>query len=171
MVYSTAEDQLFALDAASGEPLWEKAAGPPFAMGFATTPILTEGVAFFLSQIGEMDAIDAATGERLWRYDAFPARVRSSPLLAQDKIYVDSPNGFVVALDAASGEVIQQYATSGLQVVNIAVSGSILYALSDSQQLYALDVESAELLWRRNAAGWSFSSLAGDGRNRLRQLL
>ena len=89
-----------------------------------------------------------------------PADFPPSPVLDQGKVFVDSPNGFVFALDAASGELFQQYATSGFQVANIAVSEGVLFVLSQDLNLYAFDVESAQLLWSRRGSVWMFFSLA-----------
>ena len=86
VVYGSMSGHLFALDAATAELLWDEMIieeGP--LLGSAFTPVLDNGVAFFLSGNGSLDALDVATGKRLWRFNAGFSAHFSTPVLDQGK--------------------------------------------------------------------------------------
>ena len=112
--------QFYALDATTGDPVWQADVGHRFG---SSSPVVHDGVVY-VGTIGDgplvvsgsddedefescaVLALDATTGEQLWRYDDFGGKenVESSPALADGRVYVGSESG-LYALDADTGEI------------------------------------------------------------------
>lgn len=114
---------LYALDARTGEALWTRSlvedfgAEAPF-YGFASSPVVAEGVLIVAAGAGEGRAIlglDAATGEERWAAGTDSIRYQS-PVLTRigERLHaVATGNQTVLGLDPASGEVLWSYDHEG----------------------------------------------------------
>lgn len=90
--------------------------------GLEATPIVVDGVMFTTGTWSKVYAHDAASGELLWQYDpevprewAFNACcdvVNRGPAVWQDKVYVGTLDGRLVALQAETGKVVWQQQTT-----------------------------------------------------------
>ena len=126
-------DVVQALDAKTGDPLWEYARDLPQG----TTPAFKKSIALYGDNVytatadGHMVALDARTGEAVWDIPVAGGRgaITGGPLAANGKIIVgtnrtprESPNpnpaagrdrgrGLVVALDAETGEELWRFDT------------------------------------------------------------
>ena len=82
-----------------------------------TTPIVHDGVMYFVAPGASLQAIDATNGDLIWEYfrtypkdmaEAIGAANLSrskSVAIYQDMIYFEAPDGFVVAIDAKTGKL------------------------------------------------------------------
>lgn len=82
----------------------------------ATVPLEAEGKVFITTQHSHLRAFDAASGKLLWEYDGGTTQRRSDPLALSwgnkgiaywdHKVFLDTTDGYVVALDAATGKEV-----------------------------------------------------------------
>jgi quinohemoprotein ethanol dehydrogenase len=89
----------------------------------ATVPLAVDGIIYLTVDQSLVHAVDAASGKLLWRYDPGVARVAGRKLritwgprgLAyyENKVYVGTTDGRLIALDATSGEPVFSVMTVG----------------------------------------------------------
>lgn len=89
----------------------------PDDRGLVSTPLVRDGVLYFVGSLNIVRAVDATTGELKWAYDPQVMeragdRVRSGwdhsrgIALWQDKVYVATWDGRLIAVDAATGREV-----------------------------------------------------------------
>lgn len=129
VMFLHAGERAMALDAATGDVLWERRIGatarPQLPQGQPRS-ISLYGDAVYLSTIdGRVLALDARTGDVRWETPVFdPAKdkvqITAGPLVANGKVFqgvsgcqaIDQPGGcFLVALDAATGKRLWRFDT------------------------------------------------------------
>lgn len=102
IVYAGNRDgYLYAIDAASGAERWRFTAADSVYGIAVAGGLVYAGVGGFASQT-YLYAVDAATGQERWRFIT-GGRVRSSPAVVDDTVYVGSDDGNLYAVDAATG--------------------------------------------------------------------
>src|SRR5580700_11432070 len=89
--------------------------------GQEATPIVVAGVMYFSTAWSKVFALDAATGARLWSYDPQVPKqwganaccdvVNRGVAIWQNKIYIGTLDGRLVALDAATGKPVWERLT------------------------------------------------------------
>ncbi len=80
------------------------------------SPIVVDGIMFLTVPVGEVLAVDAGTGDVVWRYNrSVPndvsvccGRVNRGVAVLNDRVFVGTLDGFLVALEAATGRVVWQ---------------------------------------------------------------
>ena len=137
-----------------------------------TTPIVHDGV-MFLANPGEMvQALDAATGELIWTYRRdevasatgaaapVPGRPHRSIAIYEDRIYLNTSDGHVVAIDARTGAEawdtdVTQGATFQFTSGSIVADGRIVAGMTgcgvyqdDTCYIVGLDAATGEEAWR-----------------------
>ena len=82
----------------------------------------------------------AETGSRLWRYeiDGWVNSVDSSPVVANDVVYVGSADGHLYALDAGTGNRLWRYETGSGVESSPTVANGVVYVGSKDSYLYAI---------------------------------
>jgi len=90
--------------------------------GMESTPLVADGRMYVTASWSVVYALDAATGELLWEYDPEVPRetsiryccgaINRGVALWQDKVYVGTLDGRLVALEARSGEPVWQVQTT-----------------------------------------------------------
>ena len=84
-------------------------------MGLPATPLVADGVMYFTDSRNVVHAVDATSGEVHWRYTPAPDRDRSRVSfvhgsrgvgLWQDKVFVATVAGRLIALDRATGKEV-----------------------------------------------------------------
>lgn len=144
-----------------------------------TTPLVYDGVMYIANPGQLVQALDAATGELLWEYrrQRAPTRdsadgsapVRGRPLetgvhrnlaLYEDKIYLNTTDGHVVAIDARTGNEVWDVNVAGdagyeFTSGSIIADGKVVAGLTacgryrdDTCYIVALDAGTGEELWR-----------------------
>ena len=165
------DEAVIALDAATGETLWELAYPSDvqdFGQGAGphATPLLVGDRLFTIGTNKELHVFDAATGAVVWSrnfvtdFGAPPLLIRSmikagygaSPLPYRDTIIaqVGGPGQAVMALDQADGSVVWR---SGSFLVSEAPPGLITFdgrqhlVVFAGQAVHGLDPDTGEILW------------------------
>ncbi|WP_232059181.1 PQQ-dependent dehydrogenase, methanol/ethanol family [Kineobactrum salinum] len=139
------------------------------ARGQEATPIVVDGRLYTTSAWSKVQAFDAATGELLWQFDPeVPGEtavkaccdvVNRGAAVWQDKIYVGTLDGRLIALDSSNGEKLwstltvdrdKPYTITGAPRV---VKGKVLIGNGGGEfgvrgYVSAYDADSGELAWR-----------------------
>ena len=156
----TADNHLLALDAQSGELLWDFEAGH----SIWAQPVYHEGVVYLASLDNSVYALDVETQELLWE-TALSGSVASGPTLSGDVLYVPSFDRQIHALDVATGEEI--WAADATEWVwgSPAVGGGLVYYGDIAGSLFAVGALTGELTWHAVLPGAIQSApLFVDGR-------
>lgn len=162
-----------AFEAASGREIWRAVGVAPFA----GAPTVLGGRLYAVTSDSELFAINAATGDVLWTHQAIaePARIlaASSPAVVDDTVVAPFASGEVIALLAPNGRRLWVDALSragratSLSAIND-VSGrpvaseGVVYAVSHSGLLAAIDQRSGQRAWARSFASTQTPWVAGD---------
>jgi quinohemoprotein ethanol dehydrogenase len=89
----------------------------PSDRGLVSTPLVADGVLYFVGSMNRVRAVDAASGELLWEYDPEVWRVAAERMrtgwehnrgigLWGDKVYLATWDGRLQAVDRATGELV-----------------------------------------------------------------
>ncbi|MCY2928388.1 MAG: PQQ-binding-like beta-propeller repeat protein [Planctomycetota bacterium] len=89
---------------------------------------------------------------RLWRFPT-GGPVRSSPVIAEGKVFVGSDDGAVYAIDLASGKKVWAAMTGGSVSAAPLYAGRRIYVGSQDRTLYCLSAASGGLIWKFATAG------------------
>jgi outer membrane protein assembly factor BamB len=158
-----------ALDAATGETLWEVSVVPENASGTS----LGGGVAandqavYVTSPYAEVLALDSKSGQVKWR-TGVNSPIRTPPSIKNGRVFVVTINNELEVLDAKTGAILWSHAgimeTAGLLGgAGPAVSSGVVVVPYTSGEIYALRVENGHTLWSDSLASFgkvdSISSL------------
>jgi outer membrane protein assembly factor BamB len=165
LVQTEGQQRIVALDAQTGQPLWQTAIAPAYANpmgdGPRATPAIAGQRAFAFSGEGVLACVSFSDGRLQWSHNLFeelggkPADygVACSPLIVGDLVVVTpgAPQAAVVAVDAADGKVVWKAGSDPA-----GYSSPALLTLGGHQQIVAfmgnsvlgLAPSSGELLWR-----------------------
>ena len=131
IVYIGGQSRLLAMDADTGEQVWEQEFGGP-AHG---VPALADGTLYLGTLNKRVVALDARTGRELWEFQAdapFPGTVS-----VQDGIvYAGSRGGRVHAIDAATGQGLWTVGLDTAAVAPVAVHEGRMFAASNGGVLF-----------------------------------
>ena len=156
----TPENEVIALDAWSGEKLWErdlldkKSGGDTWVSGGIAAE---KGVLFATTSTGFVVALDGVAGDELWRQDV-EAPVRAAPTLKNGRVFVVSHDNRLHVFSAESGELLWTH--SGIEE-SIAILGGASPAVAEgivvvpysSGEIYALSTSDGRYLWQETLAG------------------
>ncbi len=147
-----------ALDQATGAVLWTT----PVDVPIHGAPTVAGNRVFVVDVENQIQAFDIANGRQVWSYRGIPEPARimraSSPAVTGDTVIAPFSSGEVVALRASTGQSVWQQVlsrtsrTSALsEIRDIAgrpvISRGVVYAVSHSGQLSALDIRSGQPKW------------------------
>lgn len=137
-----ADDELWALDAATGDRQWRVELADP-----TTTPALADGILVVRTET-DTRAVAAASGERLWeRSDLGSGVLDASPVVAGDRAYL--AGGVAVhAVDLATGETRWRVATGLPTPATPAVAGDTVYVAGSDTYVRALAAADGSERWR-----------------------
>jgi len=157
-----------ALEAATGETIWQTSYRAPYKMNPATashgqgpkaTPLFHNEKLFTLGISGIVSAFDAATGRLLWQTDPPPVDptfgTATSPLADGDHVIVHvggHDRGALTAFDADTGRVAWRWDGDGPAYASpiIASFGGTRQIVTVSQQnIVGVAADTGLLLWRR----------------------
>jgi len=96
----THSGNLYALDAATGEPLWRFQAGGPFLH----SPAYADGTIVAANTDWCIYALDATRGSARWRLPVGPGGFAASPLIVESTVYIGARMGDFLAIDLKSGK-------------------------------------------------------------------
>ena len=178
-LYVSQGRKVAALNPASGAILWEYTDGDAM---FYAVPTVVDGTVYVGDYSGRMHAI-SADGQRLWRYQ--PAqqailgpievtprdRVIGGAAVDSDKVFFGLGSRNVVAVSRTSGQEMWTFHTNHgvwarpLYVPTDPANGvdrAVVYVTSLDHNLYALDAETGDELWRRNLGGAAPGNMVYD---------
>lgn len=147
-VFVASEDgSIDAVDARTGAVAWTSSVGGPVLHGGA----LSAGVLYVGTATGRLAAIDAASGLDRWQVELEPGAV-GTPAVANGSVYVSrgllTSHGDLVVLDPRDGHTKWTFDTpSGQLVYAGAVTPSMLYAVSNDGNVYAVDIATHAIRW------------------------
>ena len=140
-------------------------------------PTVAGGRVFAVDVDNQVVAIDADTGDIAWSYQAIsePARLMraSSPAVTGDTVIAPFSSGEVVALRAANGQELWTQVLSRTSRTNAlseirdiagrpAVNRGMVYAVSHSGLISAMDVRTGQPAWQLPLTGVNAPWVAGD---------
>lgn len=99
---------LFALDAETGRPSWDKPFDPGTSVRIWSTPAVHGALVFAASQDHHLYAVNKATGDLVWKYPKEGAptigTLAGSPAVYNDTVYVGSFDNYLYAVDLNGNE-------------------------------------------------------------------
>lgn len=156
VVYAGSWDgSVYALKAATGEQIWRHR-----TEGEVSEPLKVLGGFVYLVADDQVVALNALSGELVWA-QRLDGHASFSPLLDGPVVFVGSLTGVLYALDASTGDILWQHKASsesysisaeGGQVLDQtfsepAVSNGIVYLVTDSGTVRALDSTNGGMVW------------------------
>ncbi len=103
------EDELWCLDAATGQPVWSFESGFDAASdtehSWTNTPAFADGRVFFSGLDGILYALDGETGEMIWHKNLGSPLVASA-LVGEQSVYTASADGWFYRLHFESGDIL-----------------------------------------------------------------
>ncbi len=130
---------------------------PDIAWSFATgsrmrsSPVLSDGVVYIGTTIGQMYAFDASNGDIVWQVDT-DGRIQSTALVAGDLVIVAAADtaqpGFVLAYDRATGVEAWRYPVGDQVSSDPLLYEGVVYVGSDDGFVYALNPDDGSEVWK-----------------------
>ena len=155
-----ANDEVYCIDAASGEEVWKKQ-WPGNAGDLSSTLCLADGKCYGLASTGEAFCLDAATGDDVWRAKSGSGH---SSFLVTGGLAV-ALAGELTALDAKTGEIAwKQPNVKGTENSAVAWQGpdGEQYLLCNTREgISCVELKTGEVRW--TAPGGSPSTVAATG--------
>ncbi|MGQ9525244.1 MAG: outer membrane protein assembly factor BamB family protein [Armatimonadota bacterium] len=135
--------RLYALDAATGRPLWCFAAKGPFLH----SPAVSSGVVVAPCADGRVYGLDAASGALRWHSRAFPGGFATSPVVVRGMAVVGSRLGTVVAFRVASGKELWRRQLGAPIRQTAASDARRVYLTGEDIRVRCLDATSGRVIW------------------------
>lgn len=170
---TTGFETVAALDAEDGKIVWTaKVPGPMRA-----APLAMEGQVFVVTVDNQLIALDAATGERQWRHAGFAETTAllgsAAPAGVDGNVIVPYSSGEVFALRAVNGRPTWSDNLAAVRRVDAAsaladiralpvTDGSLVYAVSHSGRMVAIDLRTGARVWERSVGGVRTPWIAGE---------
>ena len=167
--FGSGDNNLYAVDAASGELRWKFPTGDVIH----ASPAYVDGVVYFGSWDSYFYAVDAATGKEKWRLHtgedpAIHNQVgfQSSPAVVNGVVYTGCRDSNLYAIDAATGKEKWRFSTGASWVITspAVARGEVIFATSDSSRYEVVDADTGKLVIEQQGNAYVFSSpaVAGD---------
>jgi outer membrane protein assembly factor BamB len=161
--FGTGEGMLYALDADSGEALWELETGDTIH----SSPAVASGTVYVGNMESRLYAVDALTGEERWHFQAGTETqyynqhgLQSSPVVSENMVYIGGRDGGLHAIDAETGEEAWKFDTSGSWVLGSAAihEGLLYFGTSDTFTLTAADAQTGAVVFQSSTRTYAYSS-------------
>lgn len=161
---------LYALDAATGRPRWEKPFDPGTKTRIWSTPAVKGNTVFVASQDHHLYAVNAADGSLIWQFpragDPQVGTLAGSPVVHGETVYVGSFDSNLYALNM-NGELKWTFTAEGRLWDGPAEANGVLYQADLSGNVYALDPATGQATrWpqpAKLAGGVRATPLVADG--------
>lgn len=162
-----------ALDARTGQKVWEKKMTSPIR----AAPAAVGGKVFFVTTDNWLFALNAADGEVAWDFRRYAESAgvlgSPSPAVANGMVVAPYSSGEIIAFKAEDGKpawadsfsrtrrmspIAQLSAISGRP----AVDGNMVFAISHSGRMGAVNMKNGQRVWARNIGGTETPWVAGN---------
>lgn len=165
--------RVFALDAESGEAVWEAAIAAPMR----AAPTVSDGRVFVLTIDNQLVALAAEDGRRLWSHASVSETAGllggASPAVVGNTVIAAYSSGELYALRAETGRVLWNESLAGIRrgdaistLTDIrgrpVVDRDLVFAISNSGLLAAIDLRRGSRVWDRDIGGSQSPWVAGD---------
>jgi outer membrane protein assembly factor BamB len=139
------DNNLYALDASSGEFKWKYAAEG----GIPGKPAIFENNIYFGSEDHRLHTVSARSGSIVWAYFT-EGPIRSSPRIAQGHVFVGSDDGFLHAVNVTTGRASWKIDAGAAIRSTPYITQDFVYFGTESGEMIALDF-SGDAKWRFKA--------------------
>lgn len=113
---------------------------PRRAYPIRSSAALAPGVIIFGARDKMVHGLDVESGREVWSYNA-GSRVDSSPVLVENRAFVGTSRGRLIALDAKSGELVWEYDAGGGFTASPAVAAGRLVIGNEDGTMYCFGGE------------------------------
>jgi outer membrane protein assembly factor BamB len=165
-----AETHVFAFEALTGKPVWDKSLAPAGtagssswfnifgsdtsidpAKGFGGGLAYDGGKIFAATGFGNVTALDAKTGRQLWSTSTV-VPVHSAPVVVDGRVYIITQENETQALDAGDGHLLWDHrgtveSAGILSSASVGVSGDTVVVPYSSGELFALRAQNGTPSW------------------------
>jgi outer membrane protein assembly factor BamB len=170
---TTGYGKAVALDAETGKVKWQQELSGPMR----SAPTVADGRVYVITIDNQLSVLDAETGEKKWSHAAITESAGllggSSPAIEGSTVIVPYSSGELFAMRAENGRVVwsdnltalrRSDALSTLAHIrgNPVIDRGIVYAISHSGRLVAIDQRSGARVWERNIGGVDTPWVAGE---------
>jgi outer membrane protein assembly factor BamB len=167
--FGSGDNNVYAVDAASGELRWKFATGDVVH----ASPAYADGVVYVGSWDSYFYAIDAASGKEKWRLHTGEDPLihnqvgfQSSPAVVDGVVYTGCRDSNLYAIDAASGKEKWKFSTGASWVITspAVARGKVIFGTSDSSKYEVADAATGKPVVEQQGKAYVFSSpaIAGD---------
>ncbi len=139
---------------------WKFTAGA----GMVSSPTLVNGVCYFGCLDSNIYAIDASTGSMKWTFQT-GYQVKSTVAVVNGKLFTGADDGNIYCLDANTGSKLWETPAGGITISPLGIGleapvrsspmvvGNKVYVGSLDGNLYCLDTNSGNVLWKYQTGG------------------
>jgi outer membrane protein assembly factor BamB len=148
----TGQDTVFALDAATGKPIWRRAT----VIGENSQLVVADGALVIADPVtGGVLALDTATGQQLWHITSTGSGGVLGLAAAGDVAYAGyaaftDTTGGVTALSARTGDLLwaAQFAANTDTNAGLTATDGTVFATTSNGEIYAFGATKGKKLWR-----------------------
>ncbi len=157
VVFGCRDGNLYALDAGSGDVVWQFTSGA----GIGASPAGDSSRIVSADYNGTVACLARRDGNLLWKRK-LPGRIVSSPLLVGMKVYLGCYDHGFYCLSLGNGDILWKTKTSGIIRANATIAGGLVLFPSYDGYLYALTQGTGKIGWRYKLRGNVSSSPVAD---------
>ena len=169
---ATGFGQVIALDARSGNKLWEKNVDSPVR----SSPTAAGERVFAVSTEGQLYCLSGSDGAELWTFRGMTARAsllfNASPAVDGSVVVVPYPSGDLVAVRASDGQAVWSESLSRTRTgsslsamsdaARPAIDGGVAFAIGHAGRMVATTLKTGERLWTLTVPGIQTPWVAGQ---------
>jgi outer membrane protein assembly factor BamB len=169
---ATGYGMVFALDARTGNKLWEKNVEAPVR----TSPTAVGERVFVITKDGHVFCLSGSDGTDLWRFRGLPEKASllssASPAVDGDVVVVPYPTGDLVALRVSDGQAIWSESLSRTRTASSmaamsdaarpAIDAGTVFAVGHAGRMVATSQKTGERLWSLTVPSIQAPWVAGE---------
>lgn len=140
---------LYAINMETGKVRWQFETGKQTGFkGIQSTVAVANGLVYFGARDPFLFAINAETGKLVWKYDAAYSWIISSPVVANDVVYVGTSDTYaLLGLDAKTGKELFKFKANGYVYSSPAIVGETAYFGDFTGNFFAVNTKSPSKEW------------------------
>jgi outer membrane protein assembly factor BamB len=169
---ATGYGYVYALDARSGQKLWEKSVEAPVR----TSPTAVAERVFVVTKDGHVFCLSGSDGTDLWRVRGLPEKASllsgASPAVDGDVVVVPYPTGDLVALRVSDGQALWSESLARTRTASSmaamsdaarpAIDGGTVFAVGHAGRMVATSQKTGERLWSLTVPSIQAPWVAGE---------